>query len=946
MVYIATALTGFTALCGQVIWQRHLAILTGSEARSLSLTIAIFLAGLSAGYFIFGLLTERKNQSRKKLMKYYGYVETLTGAYMGVFPFYFHFLKQLSFHSPNLLIIDIAVTLLALLLPTVLMGASIPLLTAVLPENAKEVNKLHAKIYGWNAFGACWGALVSGFILIPFFGLNFSLSIIGIINVLAAFVFIGNKLTGSVQKREEPSSIPSPLSNSFLMAFVFLTGSLVISLEIIFIRILNVSLGAGLYNFPVILSIFVGGLAVGSLSLNKQKITIGFLIRQLLITLFILELLFVTAPYWSIWFNNIRVLLAPIPPSYFMYYALIFVFLMLFVFPAVFFMGRLLPLSYMLLKKTKKNYGKFCGFLYFFNTLGTMFGAIFVGFLAFYIFNLDILFKANIYILFLLTLIALLFAIHKINKSYFIILSFLGLILLLLPSKWDRTGHEIGYFRTKKYSPEIHFRNPFFLPKITNRKTVGFFKDGPNSTVSLFLYENPNVKNGLQGIKKLFPKMEHISSYTISVNGKSDGNSLGDFSTMFFMLPYLYLPKKDLSAVFIGLGTGLSAGTYVPLEDVKSVKVLEISPFVIKAIESSPPELNFNFMKNEKIKIIETDAFKYFTRQKGKFDIIISEPSNPWVTGVENLFTVEFYELVTQSLNKGGIFGQWIHTYDMDIKTLDIVIKTVSQVFPYAHLYQIGYGDLLIVASLEKLNPLSKEKFNHPFVKKFYKAMGFRTVEDLYLSKIFNETTIHKQALLSSVPINSLIFPRIIYNTNKALFLGTKAEPHFLINKLHFDNKRKTQKMKVFEKYKNTTKSVEWNEHCLKLSGFNFFCTLMHNYILNWEHLNNEKESILTRFNNYIFLRRNGLIPYNDKIMAQFFQESLKLKNRNLNSLSDYISEKVQIGKYESANKDATTFKNNGLIAVKHYSNFKADLNRASKAHTFLKKLLKTKDSQ
>ena len=183
MAYFATVLTGFTALCSQVVWQRYLAVLTGSEARSLSLVIAVFLFGLAGGYYIFGLFTEKNKLSRFLLLKYYGYIELLTGFYIGIFPLYFHFLKKLSFQAPNLLIIDILISLMALLLPTFLMGASIPLLTASLPENSKEVGSVHAKIYGWNSLGACFGALVSGFYLIPALGLSLSLSLVGLINV-------------------------------------------------------------------------------------------------------------------------------------------------------------------------------------------------------------------------------------------------------------------------------------------------------------------------------------------------------------------------------------------------------------------------------------------------------------------------------------------------------------------------------------------------------------------------------------------------------------------------------------------------------------------------------------------------------------------------------------------------------------------------------------------
>lgn len=958
MAYLATVFTGFTALCSQVIWQRHMAILTGSEARSMSLVIAVFLFGLAGGYYVFGLFTEKNKISRFLLLKYYGYVELLTGFYIGLFPVYFHFLKKLSFQAPNLLIIDILITLMALFLPTFFMGASIPLLTTALPENSKEVSSIHAKVYGWNSLGACFGALASGFYLIPALGLNLSLSLAGIINVFVSLIFIGNSLEGSIQKQDDILSIPSPLSNSFFMFFTFLTGALIISFEILFIRILNLSLGAGVYNFPIILSLFVGGLSLGSLSIKKKKISMNFFTIQLLITLFLLQILFYTAPYWSIWFSNIRVSLAVLPSNYFVYYFVIFLFLIVFLFPAVFFMGRLLPLSYTFLKKTKDNYGKVCGQLYFFNTLGTVFGAVFIGYLAFYLFNLDILFKMNIYILFLLTLAVLVYTKVKIH---FIILSVLGLILLLLPTQWDRSGHEVGYFRIKTYKKNIHFKELFFLPKHRKKNSrISFFKDGPNTTVSLLTHSFHSANTALlPHLKELF-QSDHFKkdfSYSIVVNGKSDGNLLGDFSTMFFMIPYFYAPdKSDLETAFIGLGTGISPGSYIALDDVKGIDVLEISPFVIKAIQSVNPELNFHVMQNKKVKIKETDAFRHFTRSKKTYDIIISEPSNPWVIGVENLFTKEFYQLVSQSLNKGGIFGQWIYTYDMDIETIEIVIKTIHQVFPYASLYYIGYSDLLILASKEEFKELSEERFNKPFVKKFYRAMGFKKVEDIYLTQIFNprefnfiakwinispKKVIQKKSWFKRKPytseeflmFNSVLRPQLIYRTNKSMFLGQKADPFFLKNKFQPEGQKETEKMKSFNEYKNTTVE-EWNNRCLPHAGFNFLCFLMKNSINRWSSLNNEGEPYFVKLQNYFFLRNQGLISYNAKIMGDFLNHSMKQKN--LNILAKYVDEKMKIKDYKGANEDALVFKNKQLINTDHYNNFKRDLERVRKAHSFL----------
>ena len=935
--YFAVFITGFCALCSQVIWQKYLAILTGSQAKSLSLVVAVFLLGLAIGYYFFGLLTENKNRSRHILLKYYGYVELLTGAYIGFFPYYFNFLKKFSFNTPNFLISDIITALLALLLPTFLMGASIPMLTACLPDTAKQVNQIHAKVYGWNTLGACLGALLSGFYLIPKFGLPISLSLLGLINCLVSLIFIGNKLEGRIIKQDKPISLPSPFPNSFFFLFVFFIGSLSISLEVLFVRILNLSIGAGAYNFPIILSLFIGALAYGSLSLKNQKINMSFFIRQLFFVLLLLQIVFYTAPYWSIWLSHIRISMATLPSNYLIYFAFVFLFLMIFIFPPVFFMGRLLPLSYMFLKKTEKDYGTICGFLYFFSTLGSFCGALIVGYLAFYLFDLDAIFKINLYILILLIMI---FVFIQKNKRNYIILSLLALLLLLQPESWNRQGHKRALFHTQSYKPAIHFKSLFYLPEETSKQFI-FFKDGPNTTVSLLKipFNSVTIPQSLNKIKNLFSfKEDKLSSYSIFVNGKSDGNTLGDFSTTFFMLPYLYSKeKKNLSTAFIGLGTGISAGAYTPLKDVESIDVLEISPFVIKAIQSIPPELNFNAMKHRKIKIIESDAFKYFTKSNKKYDIVVSEPSNPWVMGVENLYTEEFYSLIAENLHPEGIFAQWLHTYSLDNSILEIVIKTIHQVFPYAALYRVGRGDILIVASLFPLKKLSQNKFNQDFIKNAYSTLGIRQVEDLYLSQILHSEGFLNIARLSLEIPNSLYFPQIIYRANKSFFLSSKAHVYNLNYKYYYlKSKIKTDKMKAFE----SLKSENWQNRCINHSGFNFLCQELSKEVLLYKNLK-ENKNYNERFKSYLQLRHKEFISYNLEIINEFIKESLEKKNTNHFNIINLINELLSVQNYGLASNTIFAFKNEKIINEKLYQELEKDIRLAVKTHQKLKNLRK-----
>ena len=929
--YLATILTGFSALCAQVVWQRYLAILVGSEARSLTLVVAVFLCGLALGYYVFGFITEKKKWSRHLLLKLYGYIELLTAVYIIIFFIYFEFLKILSFNSPAYFIMDVLVSLLALLLPTFLMGASIPLLTATLPDNSQEVNTTHAKIYGWNTLGAGFGCLVSGFYLVPVFGLDVSLVIVGVINLAAALIFIFNPLKGNVHKQDEFPIVPSALSNRFYILFTFLTGAVIISFEVFFVRILHLSTGgARVYNFPLILSIFVGGLAIGSLSVGKKNTSVKHLIQQLLNTVVLMGILFWITPYWSLWIGNIRRAIVFGFLDYVFFQCILFLFLFIFLFPPVFCMGQLLPLAYTLMKKNVKNYGRICGALYFFNTFGTVVGAIGIGYLALYILNIDSLFKINIYVL---SLLALIIAFFEKKRRYTIGLIILSVIFIFVPLGWNKTENYPHYIADGSDVPK--YKKWFSFPKAvsSNRKRI-YFNDGPNTTVSTYKQVRIEKTDSKVFAHPLFPlTLGKNLSYSLVTNGKGDGNSLSEFS-VFFLIPgltWLFTPtpsnEDGLSAAVVGLGTGVSAGVLGQLKNVKEVNVLEISPKVIESIKLAPSDLNFNVFHNSKVNFIETDAFKYFTKTRKKFDIIVSQPSNVWVAGVENLFSLEFYELASRSLSEGGILGQWLQNYSMNKKTITMILRTVKRVFPYTEVYKIGFEDILIVASQKPLNHnFSDEKFFDSFFHKFLKSFGIQKKGDIYLSQILDSRQYEQLISFTSKEneeIHSLTKPKLSYRADKDLFMFNDSEPFNLISSfMNYAGKQATKRMEVFKKYKDkSSKFLE--KRCPGLNGFNFLCKYMNQAVKEYQSFRAKDTSFLVKLKNYSFLRRHGLIKGDVNFLNKFFSKIMEKKYIHEDTPLTYVNERINEGEHEIAYQHVTLLKEKNIIDEKKYKYLK-----------------------
>ncbi len=925
LLYFCTAISGGVSLIYQVVWQRYLSILVGSEARSLSLVIAIFLLGLASGYYVFGRLTE-KNWHRNKLLKIYGYVEFGIAIYAILFPQFFSLLKTISFNGPALFLFDIFITCVALLIPTFLMGASIPMLTMAIPEKPEEVNTCHAKVYGWNTFGAFAGTLGAGFILVPQLGLPLTMYLAGCLNLLIAFVFLINPLNGFAHKSKDLINIKTLAPGWFYTALVFVSGVVIISLETSLVRVLNLSIGSGIYNFPIILSIFILGLALGSLCL--KNLSVKHLVSRLFISIILLAALNFTAPYWSIWINHIRVSIKTIETNYVVYFSAVYVFIFLFLFPPIFFLGQLLPLAYALIGKTKENYGRICGRLYFFNTVGTVVGAIVLGYWALYIIELDHLFKVGLVLLCVLFVIFTFY--EKFKKCLIVALIFL-IACVSLPG-WDRAGHYVGYFRNRNVVNEIHFRGLFSLVRNPPAGDVRFFQDGPNSSVSLIQYDEGDTSS--YQMQQLLSWGYPGKSYSIIVNGKSDSNVQGDFSTLFLLpvLPVLFFPVgygEELLTSVVGLGTGVSAGLTGHLNVVKEVTVLEISPKVVEAV-SKMGEVNFNVTSNPKVKIKEQDAFKFFTRNKQKMDIIISEPTNPWVTGVENLFTVDFYKLAKNSLSENGILSQWMHLYSMDQKTFKLAISAIREVFEHVQIYQVGM-DVILLASLK---PLKNEVLERNMRRNFYftpllKSMGLKTVEDIYFSKGFSDRILTLAGHANTLGTHSLETPRLSYLALKDFFMAAQTTLSTILPE-HIQRafSRESETLAAFERYKNMNHS-EISNYCFY--EVNFFCEKIRHALQHWRTFS-KHYNMREREKSYSFLRRRGYIE-KDPIFIRSIRENAQKeirKTRSSQKVANYIKSMVFDGNFAIARTDLRSFRQ--YLNDKDYEQLKGNIQSAEKA--------------
>lgn len=700
IVLISTFLSGICGLAYQVYWQKYLSFLVGSEAKSIALLIAVFLFGLASGYEFWGRKTE-KIKEKEVLLRLYGIIEFGIGLFAILFPYIFVSLQSLIAVTPNHFAFDLLVTILAVFLPTFLMGGTVPILTSYLPDTEDEVNTAHARIYGLNSLGAFCGVIL-GALSIHFLGLAFSITLFGCVNVAMAIIFYLNKEPGVIHKTRSVPQIPNSLGDKGIYLLVLLTGMVSIGLEVILVRALGLAIGMNHLVYPIILSLFILGLALGSLSLSKKEVTDSkTVLIELYKVIFFTLIIFFTIPLWPNWTQFIRGSLTTIPSNYPVYFFLIFLFTAVFLIPLLISFGRLLPLGYSLLQKSGQDYGKKCGQLYFFNTIGTLLGSLFLGYFFFSFTNLDGILKISIVLL--LGVVAL--VTFKEKKLYL----YSGIVgILAIPPlffHWDRSDHFIGTFRER--NPIRNKRVSFFKPLDLFKSQSIYFKDGPNTTVSVIEKNN-----------------DLFTSYSISTFGKVDGatRSAGDFATMNMasILPYLFSPNRsDLQAAVIGMGTGMTAGHLGSIPDVKKVDQLEISEAVLGAAPYMR-EHNYKMDQNPKIKNHKIDAFKFFAgnKRQGQYDIISSEPSNAWVIGVENLYTSEFYGLIKNALTSDGIFLQWTSLYISNPEIFSLIISNLTKEFNHIRLYYGAGSDILFVAGSKPFDDdLARKKLSLTQVK-------------------------------------------------------------------------------------------------------------------------------------------------------------------------------------------------------------------------------------
>ncbi len=267
-------------------------------------------------------------------------------------------------------------------------------------------------------------------------------------------------------------------------------------------------------------------------------------------------------------------------------------------------------------------------------------------------------------------------------------------------------------------------------------------------------------------------------SLLLRVNGKTDATSVGDLATQVLLahLPMLMKPEAP-DVLVVGLGSGVTVGSALRHPDVKRVDVVEISPEVIEATRKHFGPVNNHALDDARTHLTLEDAKSFLQTTDQKYDVIITEPSNPWMAGVAAVFSQEFYEDVRNRLKPGGLAAQWLQTYETDDRTVDLVVSTFSEVFPFVGIWHAGATDIVLIGSMEPFRPdasVIARRFQDPLVRADLERVGISALAPLLSLELipFGEGVFVPEP---GTPVHSDFRPRLEYASQKAFFTRDEA---------------------------------------------------------------------------------------------------------------------------------------------------------------------------
>ena len=726
LIGICFVLSGATGLIYEVVWARMLGLVFGATTLAVSTVLAAFMGGLALGSALAGKLAQRIKQP----LSTYGLMEIGIAIYALLVPFLFRWIDHLYVLiwqqlQPGYFTFSLWRFLLSgivLLVPTTLMGATLPVLAAALVHSSRDSNSV-TRLYACNLAGAIFGTLLAGFVLLPALGLRTTISVAAVLNVIVGVIAI--VLQRQTKARSEhpvnPETNPAnPVTNFWYLA-ALASGFVTISAQVAWTRTLTMIIGSSTYAFSIVVALFLIGLAIGAWLVARKDLSQGLrsaiLKVEAVTALSLLLSLFVLNQIPALLINlGLRLHVS----SWAGLLALQFVSATLLILVPAVLMGMVMPLVLVWASSDRMNAVARVGRSYAVNTMGAIAGAFVTGFILIpkTSTRFTVLFAAICCVVVGCLAYQARGSDPALKRSAAIgLIPVFTIVLLIIAPRTNLADLSIGAYdslvRVLAQTREVVKEDAETAGP--NVHELLMYEEGPTATVSVRRDQN---------------------TVSLAINGRTNASdSIYDMPTqvMLGQLPLLVAPKID-NGLIIGYATGVTVGAMLQ-SPVQSVTCVELEPGTIAGSQF------FNHVNNRPLDdpratLIIDDARTFLRVTPNRYDMIVSEPSHPWVPGVANLFTQEFFELGRARLSDDGIWVQWVQIYQLSTESLRSVLATYHKVFPHVLVFRVGGlsngKDLLLVGSNRPLNlDRLSERFRDPRMAAELARVGLKSEADI-----------------------------------------------------------------------------------------------------------------------------------------------------------------------------------------------------------------------
>jgi spermidine synthase len=745
--------SGLAALVYQVAWIREFRLIFGASTAATAAVLAVFIGGLGAGGLLLGGRADRSSRP----LALYGAFELGAAGFAALSPLLLWFVRMVYvglggsarlgwFAGTSLRLLLGALVLAG---PTLLMGGAMPAAVAAVESDEDIGRRNLALIYGLNTLGAVTGCLLANFVLLEMLGTRntlWSATLLGGAMALVALAWSRQRPPHSQATATEPVACVAAPANFVLFA-AGVVGFAFFLMEIVWYRMLGPLLGGTVFSFGIILAVALLGIGVGSVlhgilqSRRRLPTTLTAFAGICLVEALAIAVPFALGDRVAL----LALVLRPIGNmggfwGHIASWALV---ASLVVLPAALAAGVQFPVLIALLGQGRAEVGRQTGRVYAANTVGAIAGSLAGGF------GMLPLLTAPGCWQFVAALLALLAMV-----SYFVARRFVGETrgpLSALP--WLLTSAAVVALLSARGPTAVWRHSPIAVGRVNpaslaDPTTLRDFENGVRRSIER---DDEGVESSVA--------LERSTGYAFILNGKTDGHARMDAGTQVMggLLGALWHPRPRRAFV-IGLGTGSTSGWLAAVPSIEHVDTVELEPAILEVARKCAT-VNHDVMSNPKHQVIVGDARETLLAHGEAYDIIASEPSNPYRAGIASLFTREYYQAVDRRLASGGIFLQWVQAYAIDSQTLLTIMATLAQVFPSVEIWRMAPSDLLLVATRTPLShnvaQARTRMQQEPFRTALLGAWSTTTLEGVLAHHVARPSLVRRVAELQGPTVNT-----------------------------------------------------------------------------------------------------------------------------------------------------------------------------------------------